>query len=331
MLSLSLNRRVFLIIALSLGLISMVRAIPVRAETIQIEGGNGLVISGEFTGTVAVETPAPSTPGEGNFTTPAAPVSQPTVVEEGTFQTLPLTVVDETGPSAEETFSTPSQPEDGGNGGSNGGGGGGRSRKKTPVATSTPPVIGACQPYLLKFIRFGAANDPNEVRKLQVFLRDFQGLDVPVSGFYDEATFEAVKIFQLRYTKDVLKPWGVSYATGYVYITTTLAINNIYCERDPANTLDLRSRLPKLPASVIDSILATSTPTSTPFLEIGEATSTNSLMLAALGVLNFFKQIPCWWWILILLCIILYLLFELRNERQRNRSKPETGDKVKKE
>ncbi len=304
MLSLSLNRRVFLIIALSLGLISMVRAIPVRAETIQVEGGNGLVISGEFTGTVAAETPVPSTPGEGNFTTPAAPVSQPTVVEE-------------------ETFSTPAEPvitPDDGDDDNGGGGGGGRSRRRTTptvLATTTPAAPGICQPYLLKFIRFGAANDPNEVRKLQVFLRDFQGLDVPVSGFYDEATFEAVKIFQLRYTKDVLKPWGVSYATGYVYITTTLAINNIYCERDPANTLDLRSRLPKLPASVIDSILATSTPTSTPFLEIGEATSTNSLMLAALGVFNFFKQIPCWWWILILLCIIFYLLFQLRRERQK--------------
>ncbi len=333
MLSLALNRRIFVVIALSLGLIYMVRAIPVRAETIQIEGGNGLVISGEFTGTVA-ETPVTPTPGEGTFTTPAAPgprVDQLVSVTEEIFRTLASPVVDETGPSGEGTFATPAEPNTpppSNNGGGGGGGGGSGSRRLVAtVATSTPVIVGACQPYLLKFIRFGAVNDPNEVRKLQVFLRDFQGLDVPVDGFYDESTFEAVKIFQLRYAKDILKPWGVDYATGYVYITTTLAINNLYCERDPANNLDLRSQLPVPPPASIEGLPATSTPSTTPiFLEIGAATSTGRLMLAALGLFNFFKQIPDWWWILVLLCIIIYLTFELIRERRRNRHKGNDED-----
>jgi peptidoglycan hydrolase-like protein with peptidoglycan-binding domain len=36
-------------------------------------------------------------------------------------------------------------------------------------------------------------------------------------------------VFQLRYTKDILAPWGFIAPTGYVYTTTTNKINEIYC------------------------------------------------------------------------------------------------------
>jgi len=302
----------------------MTRAIPVRAETIQVEGG--LAISGEFTG--ASEATETADSGEGTFITPPAPTSDqsPVASPEATFQTLPIST-NAVEPSDEATFTTspqtnPPPPGDGGDGRGSGGGGGSSGggygyRLPLPLAPSLPrPIEGECPIYLTKFIRLGADNDLAEVLKLQRFLRDFEELDVPVDGIYGEATFEAVKIFQLRYADAVLKPWGIDYPTGYVYITTTLAINNLYCERDPATTLNLRSRLPT--PSPVDGIIGvpTTTPTSTLPL-VGEApTTTNRFLIAALGVFNFFKQIPDWWWVVLLLLVILYLVLNKRGDKR---------------
>ena len=35
----------------------------------------------------------------------------------------------------------------------------------------------------------------------------------------------------MRYSKDVLEPWGLLEPTGYVYITTKKKINEIYCSK----------------------------------------------------------------------------------------------------
>jgi len=107
------------------------------------------------------------------------------------------------------------------------------------ASTEQGEVAGAsttCGPYLLKFIKLGADNDPVEVKKLQSFLNGYLGLNLPVNGIYDQATYEAVKQFQLLLKNEVLAPWVVinclpseEIATGYVYRTTTRAINNIFC------------------------------------------------------------------------------------------------------
>ena len=326
----------------------MVRAIPVRAETIQVVGESGsLVISGEFSGSsVGIKTlepehnfttlptsalsPTPMNLGEGTFTTLAVTVLEQPVSSETIFQTLPLPIV-EGGLSVEETFTTADNtPPDDGGGGSSGSGGGssgggsggggvssGGSRRIVPVAPVAP--TGVCPVYLTKFIRLGVKNDPIEVLKLQRFLRDFEGFsNVPLSGVYDIVTYQAVRVFQTRYAKDILTPWGIDYPTGYVYITTTLAINNLHCERSPATTLDLRSHLSSFDTGVPAGLIVTTTGTGTPeFLEVGQATSTSRLLTAALGVLDFFKQIPPWWWIILLL-IIFYLIFELIREKRRH-------------
>ena len=152
--------------------------------------------------------------------------------------------------------------------------------------------------------------------KLQRFLRDFEGFaNVPLSGFYDLTTYRAVMVFQTRYSEQILAPWGIDYPTGYVYITTTLAINNLYCERDPATTLDLQY----IYGTTSTATTTLPLPFPTDESEMGSATSTNRFFLAALGVFNFFKLIPYWWWIILLLIIISYLLFELIRERRRNR------------
>lgn len=312
-----LHGKIFLVLALSIGLLILARVIPVQAETIQVEGG--IAISGEFTGASVEVNP----PGEETFTTPPVPTGDqsPTTSPETTFQTLPVP----TGggePSAEGTFTTSSKensqpPGNGGNSGGGSSGGGYGFRLPVPLATSSPrQIVGECPIYLTKFIRLGAENDPVEVRNLQKFLRDYEQMDVPADGVYGETTFEAVKIFQLRYAEAILKPWGIDYPTGYVYITTTLAINNLYCERDPATTLDLRLQRP-VSNEVGDPTLIegpTTSPTSTLPL-MGQATSTNRLLVATLGMFNFFKQIPFWWWILLFLTV-LYFVFDKRRKRK---------------
>jgi hypothetical protein len=107
------------------------------------------------------------------------------------------------------------------------------------AATEQGQVAGAsaaCNPYLLKFIKLGASNDPEEVKKLQSFLNGYLGLALPVSGIYDEITYNAVKQFQLLLKNEVLAPWvainclpSENIATGYVYRTTKWAINNMFC------------------------------------------------------------------------------------------------------
>lgn len=86
--------------------------------------------------------------------------------------------------------------------------------------------------YLLEYLKIGAKNNPAEVLKLQKFLLEFEQLETPVTGVFDQATFEAVSAFQERYKEDILVPWEHPAPTGYVYITTKKKINEIYCERE---------------------------------------------------------------------------------------------------
>ena len=87
--------------------------------------------------------------------------------------------------------------------------------------------------YLLEYIQVGANNNPVEVLKLQDFLHNEEGFDaVSFTGVYDEATLAAVHVFQNRYAKDILEPWGEPQSTGYVYYTTQKKINELHCENE---------------------------------------------------------------------------------------------------
>jgi len=236
------------------------------------------------------------------------------VSEEMSFTTTVFTGVI----SDEVSFDT--LPGGGGGGGgctSNCGGGGGGGGP-----TIIPPVLTTfvCKPFLLEYIKWGMNNNPYEVRKLQAFLIVFEKENrLTVSGYYDRATFEAVERFQKKYGPDVLGPWGITDSTGYVFITTKLAINNVYCARSTANDLDLRHYYDQIenlirPAQVV----ATTTVASTTF---GVATTTflptaqpglgrlgHLFQLAFAGALDFLRYIPCWLWNLILLLLIILLL-----------------------
>ncbi len=122
-----------------------------------------------------------------------------------------------------------------------------------PSAGNPPPpggqVLGAstsCGIYLYSYIKLGANNDPNEVKKLQTFLNNHMGANLPVTGFYGPLTYRAVEQFQVKYHSDVLAPWvphglqSDTTPTGYVYKTTQRWINHIVCS-------ELNLPLPQLP------------------------------------------------------------------------------------
>lgn len=93
-----------------------------------------------------------------------------------------------------------------------------------------------CALYLLEYIKYGAKNNPQEVKKLQTFLNEHMSAGLSVTGIYDAQTREWVNKFQLKYKEQVLKPWveagcyeSENIPTGYVYITTKRWINILKC------------------------------------------------------------------------------------------------------
>ena len=107
----------------------------------------------------------------------------------------------------------------------------------TEANTSSIPTVGqsVCKAgdYITAYMKQGIDNNPVEVTKLQNFLNEYEGANISVTGVFDASTTAAVKVFQVKYTKDVLSPWGITNPTGIVYITTTHEINNIFCSLNP--------------------------------------------------------------------------------------------------
>src|SRR3989338_5972197 len=130
-------------------------------------------------------------------------------------------------------------PTDNGGGGSNGGGGGGGSSSlggrrhdiNNIVSSGGGEILGASSCFYLRdFLKIDWKNDPIEVLKLQSFLNVFEKENLSLTGVYNQATFEAVERFQIKYNDDILIPWGDKVTTGFVYILTKKKVNEIYCK-----------------------------------------------------------------------------------------------------
>jgi peptidoglycan hydrolase-like protein with peptidoglycan-binding domain len=104
-----------------------------------------------------------------------------------------------------------------------------------PVTTSAPTtaVGDTCTPLLTSYIRPGASNDPEQVRRLQTFLNQHQNESLIVDGVYKQADLEAVKRFQKKYGYEILTIWNLSEPTGHVYLTTVAKINSLNCNPTP--------------------------------------------------------------------------------------------------
>ena len=98
------------------------------------------------------------------------------------------------------------------------------------LANTTAPatIINSC-PLITTYMKFGGINNPTDVAKLQVFLKDSQGLDVTVNGIFDQQMENAVRAFQSKYMSQIMGPWGATQSSGYVYITTLKKVNEIAC------------------------------------------------------------------------------------------------------
>jgi peptidoglycan hydrolase-like protein with peptidoglycan-binding domain len=99
----------------------------------------------------------------------------------------------------------------------------------TTVPEPEPVAQPTCEWYLTAFIREGAANDTEQVKRLQSVLKDVEGAAIEVNGTYDKPTLKAVHEFQTKYKDDILTPWGESKSTGFVYLTTRKKVNEVYC------------------------------------------------------------------------------------------------------
>ncbi|MBX4189024.1 hypothetical protein KW785_00315 [Candidatus Parcubacteria bacterium] len=185
-------------------------------------------------------------------------------------------------------------------------------------------------------MRIDFVNDPDQVYLLQSFLKYIEGYDtVSLTGVFDQATFDAVSAFQVKFQSDILTPWGLTQPTGYVYILTLKKINEIYCQTIyPLNdaqqqeivaykalieSLRAQGINPELPpgyygGSTSGGEVGSGTSTGPLAPIVGEATSTpkgqNIRGLAAAifsmpkGVGNFFQCL----WELLLILVVLYIL-----------------------
>lgn len=131
-------------------------------------------------------------------------------------------------PAATTTTPTPnggtSGPSFGGGSSSGGSSFGSGITSGTPISTViSTSTFGTCADVFTTYMRKGRTNNVTEVKRLQRLL------GVKQTGFFGTLTYNAVSAFQLKYTDTVLKPWGISYATGYFYKTTQRQMNMLLC------------------------------------------------------------------------------------------------------
>jgi hypothetical protein len=74
-------------------------------------------------------------------------------------------------------------------------------------APSAPEVSCEAEPYLTKSIKFGANNNPEDVKLLEQFLNRYENTNLPVDGVYSKEDFNAVIKWQEKHADDILKPW----------------------------------------------------------------------------------------------------------------------------
>lgn len=82
--------------------------------------------------------------------------------------------------------------------------------------------------YLTKAVRYGGENNPLDVKLLENFLNTYESQNLPVDGFYSAADRDVVIRWQEKYPSEILKPWGLSHGTGYVYLTSLRKIKQIH-------------------------------------------------------------------------------------------------------
>lgn len=105
--------------------------------------------------------------------------------------------------------------------------GGDSHAKKTQNKQHTLNV--SCDSYIDSYIKLGADNHSADVVRLERFLNQSENENLVVDGYYSYADQQAVQRFQYKYAEEILDPWGMSVASGYVYTNTRRVINTLDC------------------------------------------------------------------------------------------------------
>ena len=107
------------------------------------------------------------------------------------------------------------------------------------ASTTAPelPLPVGCTETFHNYLGYGKKNNADDVSKLQQFLNDNMGANLPVTGFFGKMTKSWVKKFQTQHHNEIIKPWydagykgkDIENGTGYVYKTTKRQINLTVC------------------------------------------------------------------------------------------------------
>jgi YVTN family beta-propeller protein len=95
----------------------------------------------------------------------------------------------------------------------------------SPVASTTPLCTTSI--YLTAPVKYGSKNNASDVKLLENFLNNYEGTNLPVTGIYSKADYDAVVKFQEKYSSSILTPWGLKKGTGYVFTTTLNQIKQV--------------------------------------------------------------------------------------------------------
>ena len=152
--------------------------------------------------------------------------------------------------------------------------------------------ISSC-PLLTNSLRLGGNNNPAEVVKLQFFLKQTEGLNVAITGNFDQSTESAVKAFQTKYSETVLKPWGVTIPSGVVYFTTMKKINEIACGHPITLSADQQSEIDAyLKNSNVNGVIGVTTSTDNGTTTVGPVIGVKDTSnTAAVGNTSFARKI----------------------------------------
>ncbi len=125
-----------------------------------------------------------------------------------------------------DPIETPTEPSSGGGGGSSGNNDG--NVLGTETAKNSEDSAPTC-PYLRDRVYIGAGNNPDEVRKLETFLRDHEQESVTIDGIFGVSDIEAVKRFQTKYAGRIPTLPGINLPVGNVGWLTQNQINILSC------------------------------------------------------------------------------------------------------
>ena len=95
-----------------------------------------------------------------------------------------------------------------------------------------------------------------DIKALQIALKKEGIFKESTSGYFGPITFQAVKLFQEKYSNEILAPWGFKKGTGFVGYTTRMQLNQLYgCKK-----ISISPLLPQQGDAIIIKIKANFSP-----------------------------------------------------------------------